>query len=319
MKIALVGKAGALNHWLEHAAGAWRADGHDVRLLIVRRPWLAEALERALAGPIAGMLRQRLTQFAPDLILAVGAYHVPHALLEAIAGVPGRAPLIGWVGDIFGDDAAAKAGLYDLVAYTDRALMARGFGGRSMHLPHAIDPRRAPPAVAFESRDPRLLMVANPTPLRRAVIAAVERPMVVRGPGWAPTEVAIHDIQAGRVPDRRVPALYGAHRAALNIRNEINVVSGLNQRNFEPCLAGACLITDDQPDLSACFEPGREVLAWKSPEELNAHYLRVLAEPAFAERVAVAGRTRVLAHHTYAHRLTALARAVGLPSPARRA
>ena len=313
MKIALVGKAGALNHWLEHAAGAWRADGHDVRLLIVRRPWLAEPLEGALAGPIAGMLRQRLTRFAPDLIIAVGAYHVPQALLAAIAGVPGRAPLVGWVGDAFGDDAAAKAGFYDLMAYTDRALMTAGrrFGGRSMHLPHAIDPRRAPPAVVFETRDPRLLMVANPTPLRRAVVAAVERPMVVRGPGWAPTDGALHDIQAGRVADRRVPALYGAHRAALNIRNEINVVSGLNQRNFEPCLAGACLITDDQPDLAECFEPGREVLVWKSPEELNAHYLRVLADPVFAEAVAVAGRARVLAEHTYAHRLRALRAMLG--------
>jgi spore maturation protein CgeB len=312
LKIALVGKKGALNHWLEHAAGAWRAEGHDVRLAIVRRPWLAEPLERALADPIAWMLRQRLIGFAPELILAVGAYHVPQPLLEVIAGIPGRAPLIGWVGDAFGPEAAAKAGLYDLVAYTDRALMAeaRGFGGRSMPLPHAIDPRRAPPRLPFESRDPRMLLVANPTALRRAVIAAVKEPMVVRGPGWRPTDGSIHDVQAGRVADARVPALYGGHRAALNVRNEINVLSGLNQRNFEPCLAGACLITDDQPDLSACFEPGREVLVWKSPDELNAHYLRVLAESAFAERIALAGQARVLAEHTFAHRLAALRAAV---------
>lgn len=317
MKLALVGKAGALNHWLEHAAAAWRADGHKVRPIIVRRAWLAEPLEHALVGPIGRMLRARLTGFAPDLILALGGFHVPERLLTAIAGTPRRAPLVGWVGDAFGPEAAAKARLYDLVAYTDSALMAQaravGFAGPAMHLPHAVDPGRAPALAPFEKRDPRMLLVAAPTPVRRAVVAAVAAPMVVRGPGWRPTDGAIHDIKAERVADPRVPALYGAHRAALNLRNEINVLAGLNQRNFEPCLAGACLITDDQPDLSSAFEPGIEVLVWKSPDELNAHYQRVLADPAFAQTIAAAGRARVLARHTFAHRLAAIGDALGIP------
>lgn len=316
MKIALVGKAGSITHWLEHAAAAWRADGHQVLLAIVRRPWLAEALERALAPLIAERLAAALRRFAPDLILAIGGFHVPDALLRAIAGLPGRPPLIGWVGDAFAPAAAAKARLYDLIAYTDSALMAQaeawGFPGRSLHLPHAVDPRRAPKPIPFSERDPRMLLVANPTPLRRTMVATIAQPMVVRGPGWRPTDASRHDIRAGRIADARLPALYGAHRAALNIRNEIHVLAGLNQRNFEPCLAGAVLITDHQPDLEACFEPDLEVLVWRGPEELNAHYDRVLADPAFAEAMAAAGCARVLAHHTFTHRLAAVLDALGV-------
>jgi spore maturation protein CgeB len=314
LRIAVAGKAGSITHWLEDATGAWRADGHDVRLAITRRPWLAAPLETALAGAIAGRLRAFLRRFAPDLIVAIGAYHVPLPLLEAIATLPGRPPLVGWVGDAFTDEAAAPARLYDLVGYTDSALLARhgewSFASRALYLPHAIDPRAAAPPGAFHDRDRRMVFVANPTPLRRAMVAGIGQPIAVFGPGWRTAEAPAHDIRPGRVAARRVPALYAAHRAALNIRNELHVLSGLNQRNFEPCLAGAALITDDQPDLTTCFDPGTEVLVWRDVDELNGLYAQVLGDPDFAGRIAAAGRARVLAQHTFAHRLATLTKAL---------
>jgi spore maturation protein CgeB len=100
--------------------------------------------------------------------------------------------------------------------------------------------------------------------------------------------------------------VYGRHLAALNIRNERNVLSGLNQRNFDPLLAGAALITDDQPDLARCFDPGTEVLVWRDLDDLNAQYARILAAPAEAAALAARGRQRVLAEHTYGARLKTL-------------
>jgi spore maturation protein CgeB len=310
LRIALAGKAGSITHWLEDSAGAWRADGHEVRLAITRRLWLAEGLEAAMSGVLAERLRASLRRFRPDLIVAIGAYHVPLPLLEAIASLPGRGPLVGWVGDVFTPDAIGAARLLDLAAYTDRALVERhrewGFPGEALFLPHAVDPRAAPPARAFESRDPRMVFVANPTPLRREVVGQITRSIAVYGPGWRAADSPAHEIHSGRVAARRVPAIYGAHRAALNIRNELNVLSGLNQRNFEPPLAGAVLLTDDQGDLESSFEPGAEVLVWREAGELNGLYERVLREPDFAARIAAAGRARVLAQHTFAHRLATL-------------
>jgi spore maturation protein CgeB len=314
LRIAVAGKAGSITHWLEDAAAAWRADGHEVRLAITRRPWLAAQAEAALVGVIAERLRASLRRFQPDLIVVIGGYHIPEVLLEAISGLPGRAPLAGWVGDVFTPEDASRAPLYDVVGYADSALLAVhrqwDLAAEAFYLPHAIDPRAAPPARAFEERDPRMVFVANPTPLRRAIVSAIQAPVAVFGPGWRDSDGGAHDIHPGRVAARRVPTLYGGHRATLNIRNELNVLSGLNQRNFEPCLAGSALLTDEQPDLGACFEPGNEVLVWRDADELNGLYAQTVGDVSFARRVAEAGRARVLAQHTFAHRLASLTAAL---------
>jgi spore maturation protein CgeB len=314
LKIALVGKAGSITHWLEAAAAAWRGDGHEVRLALTRRPWLAAPLEEALAAPIAGRLTAGLRRFAPDLIVAIGGLHVPPALLGAIAAMPGRAPLIGWVGDVFDEAAAERAALYDLMAYADSALVDRhrawGFASEAIFLAHAIDPHGLPPPGDFAARTARMVFIGNPTPGRRAVVGQVAEPVVLYGPGWK--SGAGHEVHAGRIGANRVMGVLAAHRFALNIRNEFNVLSGLNQRNFQPCAAGAALITDDQGDLEACFEPGDEVLVWRDTTELNALYDRARRDPDFAAALAARGRARVLADHTYAHRLATLTEALGL-------
>jgi len=105
-----------------------------------------------------------------------------------------------------------------------------------------------------------------------------------------------------------VHGLYASHLAALNVRNELNVLTGLNQRNFDPGLFGTAVVSDDQPDLGLCFEVGREVLSYRSVEELDAIYDRLLRNPKEARAIGEAGRRRVLGEHTYGHRIEALAK-----------
>jgi len=309
MKIFLLGKGASITHWLEDAAAAFAAEGHEVEIGLVRRPWLAAPLEAALAGPIAEALRRRIIRQAPDLILAVGAFHVPAPILEAIARLPGRPPLIGWVGDRFDESARALARHYDGLGYADSALLAAhqafGFPGAAIYLPHAANP--AGDWSHAGARVHRMVFVGNPTPHRRAVTSAMTSPITLHGPGWTTAEGAHHEIHPRRLAPRALRQVYGGHLAALNIRNERNVLAGLNQRNFDPLLAGAALITDDQPDLERCFDPGLEVLVWRDVDELNAHHAQVLAAPDEAAALAARGRRRVLAEHTYGARLKTLA------------
>jgi spore maturation protein CgeB len=309
LKLFLLGKRGSIVHWLEDAARALSGAGHQVRIGITRRPWLDVRLERALAEPIGEMIARRIARFEPELIVAIGAYHVPLAILTRVAAVRGRAPLIGWVGDVFDKGASAAATLYDAVGYTDGGLLARHksleFLPPAIFLPHAVDPRGARPPPASDRRA-RMVFVANPTPERRTVVDAVALPMAVWGPAWRPSPNIRHEIHARRIAADEARRLYRSHLAALNIRNEFNVLTGLNQRNFEPCLAGAALITDDQPDVSRCFIPGREVLVWRDAEELNFLHERLLANPTEAEAIGARGRRRVLADHTYEKRLETL-------------
>jgi spore maturation protein CgeB len=265
-------------------------------------------VERAFAGRIGEALARRVQRFGPDLILGIGGFHTPAPILRAIAALPGRAPLVGWVGDIFDEAARPLAALYDAVGFTDSALLARhqvlGFAAKSLFLPHAADPGGDWPARGLRTR--RMVFIANPTPHRRQVVAQVGEPLALYGPAWATADGAHHEIHARRLPASALRGLYASHLAALNIRNELNVLAGLNQRNFDPCLAGAALVTDDQPDLSLCFEPGVEVAVWRDADELNALYERVLREPDWAAGLAGRGRRRVLADHTYAARLKVL-------------
>jgi spore maturation protein CgeB len=309
MKIFLLGKGASVTHWLEDAAAAFAGEGHAVEMGLVRRPWLAAPLEAALAGPIAARLRRRIIRQEPDLILAVGAFHVPAPILEAIAGLPGRAPLIGWVGDRFEDGARSLAAHYEGVGYADSALLAQhrdsGFPGTAIYLPHAANPAGDWPHA--RTRERRMVFVGNPTPHRRAVAGALTTPITLHGPGWTVAEGAEHRIHPRRLAPQALRGVYGRHLAALNIRNERNVLSGLNQRNFDPLLAGAALITDDQPDLERCFDPGVEVFVWRDLDELNDLHARVLAAPDEAAALAARGRRRVMAEHTYGARLKTLA------------
>ncbi|MDB5483397.1 MAG: hypothetical protein JWO83_4450 [Caulobacteraceae bacterium] len=305
MKILLIGKRASITHWLEDAGAAFRAEGHAVKVALVRRPWLNAQVEAAFIEPLAHAMAKTAARFAPDLILALGGYHSPAPFLRRLAALPGRPPLAGWVGDIFDDTARETAALYDLVAYTDSGLLERhatlGFTSRAIFLPHAANLAAAPsPAV----RAPRMVFVANATPGRRAAVEAIAAPIEVYGPGWVRTPP--HDMHPGRLPHAAVAGLYARHLAALNVRNERNVLVGLNQRSFDPCLSATPLVTDDHGDLERCFDPGSEVLVWRDVGELNAAYDRLRRFPDVAARIGEAGRRRVLAEHGYAHRLATL-------------
>jgi len=271
----------------------------------VRRPWLNARVEAAFIEPLAEALARTAARFAPDLILALGGFHTPTPFLRRLAALPGRPALAGWVGDLFDETAREAAMLCDLVAYADSGLVERhatlGFTTKAIFLPHAANFAAGPPPA---TRAPRMVFIANATPGRRAAVDAIAEPVVVYGPGW--TRTAPHDIHPGRVAHARVAGLYARHLAALNVRNERNVLLGLNQRSFDPYLSATPVVTDDQADLERCFDPGSEVLVWRDVAELNSAYDRLRRFPDEAARIGEAGRRRVLSEHGYAHRLATL-------------
>ena len=310
LRILLVGKVASVTHWLEDCAAAFRADGHQVRVAATRNPAIAPQLEailliEAIGAPLAHRVTNIARSFAPDLILVIGAYHVPGVILERLSAVQGRAPILGWVGDRFTPEAANVARWLDIVFYTDQGLLARheslGLRTEGRYLPHAANPHASSPAGAPRRR--RMIFIANPTDHRREVVAALKDPIALHGPGWARVAGAAHEIHARRAPAAAVHGLYASHLAALNVRNEMNVLTGLNQRNFEPYVTETPVVAEAQADLAACFEPGREVLVYRDVEELNEIHRRLLAAPHEATRIGRAGRARMMADHTYAQRL----------------
>jgi len=76
-----------------------------------------------------------------------------------------------------------------------------------------------------------------------------------------------------------------------------------NMRLFEATGVGTLLVTDAKVNLGSMFEPGREVVSYRSPEdcvEVLQHFLRREKE---RQEIARAGQQRTLHHHTYHERM----------------
>lgn len=313
MRVFVLGKPREVTHWTEDCLAGFQAGGHETALGVTRDARIGAGLERLLMAGWTGAIPVRriltaIRTFRPDLILAVRAFATPLPVLEQVAAMPGRPPLLGWVGDGFSAADRTVADLFDAVAYTDTGLVSQhavlGFKPPASYLPHAANPRLGGPPV---TRQARLVFVANPTAHRRVVVEGLTQPIALVGPAWTPIPGITHTIQARRVGVEDLGTLYRTHLGVLNIHHEGNVVDGLNQRHFDPPLSATPVLTDAQADLPRCFEPGREVLVWHDAAELNDLHARMLRDPAWAQAIGTAAQRRVMAEHLYAHRLAALA------------
>jgi len=153
-------------------------------------------------------------------------------------------------------------------------------------------------------RRPELLFVASRTAFRESVVRRLDMPARIVGTDWSVlARERFHRVRNRKIGRSHLVQLYRRHIAVLNVRNEANVEHGLNQRSFEPLACGTPVLNDDLPDLPLCFEPGREILVYRDTDELNDLVGRLRRDRSFGASVAEAGRQRVLAEHTYCHRV----------------
>jgi spore maturation protein CgeB len=101
------------------------------------------------------------------------------------------------------------------------------------------------------------------------------------------------------------PDFYSASRYTLNVTREDMIAAGWSPsvRLFEAAACGAPIISDAWEGLETLLEPGREILLAEDPETvLDALVLPDLDRRAIGD----AGRARILAKHTAAHRAAEL-------------
>lgn len=108
---------------------------------------------------------------------------------------------------------------------------------------------------------------------------------------------------AGLLADRRASAI--AFRTALAVVNLVsrNGRDGVNMRVFDAAACGAVLATNDTPGLHAAFDVGREVLAFRTVDELPDLLRPVLADPSRRAAIRCAGAARARRDHTWEERL----------------
>jgi spore maturation protein CgeB len=99
--------------------------------------------------------------------------------------------------------------------------------------------------------------------------------------------------------------VFGAALACLN-SFQFSEGNSLNCRAFEIAGTGGLQLIEYRPAVAECFEPGKELLVFRSYEELTALIEKARRDPSSMRRIREAGARRAIENHTYRHRLEAI-------------
>ncbi|MCL2124070.1 MAG: glycosyltransferase, partial [Desulfovibrionaceae bacterium] len=133
-------------------------------------------------------------------------------------------------------------------------------------------------------------------------------PLIVGDRGWR------QNFKHERLPWRlhhelsyysELPAFYPWSDINFNCTSK-QMKGAVNQRLFDVPAAGAFVLTDWRDQTESLFEPGKELVCYREPEEAPELIRHFLARPAERQRIVRAARARVLAEHTWTHRVQSI-------------
>jgi hypothetical protein len=306
-------------------------------VLIRPRQHMLERVGRlpALGASLAGRLRTRLARdgeahindrfrsefdrFKPDVVLSLlcwGDPLTPESLVHGSAAFR-----IGWLmDDPFGYEGSRLDGLlfaFDRLYSVDDGWsdnVERMTGRRPGWLPCGADTHShggTATAAIDHDLEGHIVYVGSSCSghpagtYRQALLANLTGlPLAIFGDdGWrrATADVAAA-YRGGPVSSERANVIYASGAIALNFHHP-QFRRGTSLRTFALCCAGAFQIVDWRDGLDCWLRSGFELETFRTPAELRALAERYLSDPSARARIAGAGRRRVLAEHTYRHRV----------------
>jgi spore maturation protein CgeB len=104
-----------------------------------------------------------------------------------------------------------------------------------------------------------------------------------------------------------LPLFYGGSSVNFNCTS-LQMKGAVNQRVFDVPASGSFLLTDYRRQLEDLFEPGKEVICFQDPREIRDMVRFYLTHENSRHKVVAKARQRVLAEHTYEHRIKVMCR-----------
>ncbi len=133
-------------------------------------------------------------------------------------------------------------------------------------------------------------------------------PLLVGDDGWNTifahkrNTFTLHDVLSYY---SELPAFYPLSDINFNCTSK-QMKGAVNQRIFDVPACNAFVLTDWREQMDDLFEPQKEIIFYTEPEEIPDLVRHYLAHPQERERITTAARQRVLAEHTWDHRLQSL-------------
>lgn len=309
-----------------YCAETFRRMGHEVLLFDAGSLTLAE---KAILRPIAKMrgqhafektrlnhrLAKAMRDFQPNFFLAIFGFDIFPATIAALRE-RGARTACWWLNDPFQfERGAGIAPAYDFF-FSNCACSARrhtSSGLRAAHLAHAAyEPVHHPMPLSDRERNTlasEVCFLGDWGPVRQGILSQLSRKVDLRiwGP-WrkhlTPRDRLWSRIEDGYFTPEQMARVLSATKVAINLHSWFGYYeSGLNPRTFEVPACGAAQVCDWKTDLDQHFEIGREIMTYRTGEELEGILRELLKNDPGCNDLAQAGLRRVQADHTYRARM----------------
>ncbi|WP_027721934.1 CgeB family protein [Maridesulfovibrio zosterae] len=99
-----------------------------------------------------------------------------------------------------------------------------------------------------------------------------------------------------------LPAFYPMSKVSFNCTSR-QMKGAVNQRIFDVPACGGFVLTDYREQMEDLFEPDKEIISYDDVSEIPQLLKKWLADESGRKRISNAARKRILASHTYEHRL----------------
>lgn len=160
----------------------------------------------------------------------------------------------------------------------------------------SVRPDRARARAAY-------VALAETSLIERQRLTQALRPLGLRiygDAGWAHLAAGM-DLHGQVDPTADLPAIYAGSAVNVNA-TAAGMPTALNLRAWDVPAAGGFLLTDDQEDLRAHFQPD-EIAVYENPEDAAEKARYYLGHPQARQVIARRARARVESSHQYGHRL----------------
>lgn len=287
---------------------------------VTPNPVHRNALRSVFVNYLGERVAARADHWRPDLILALAQAPLTGPHLERLKAL--GVPLAFWFVEDFRTLKywPRVAPHYDYFFCIQKGefierLAAAGSPFAS-YLPQAADPsvHRPLDLTAAEREQygaPVSFMGAGYPNRRKFFERLLDTPLALWGTEWdlaTPLGRRVRNANRRLAPEEYVK-IFNATAVNLNLHSSLTsegvdpVGDFLNPRVFEIAACGAFQLVDRRRALGEMFEEGNEIVSFGDVDELRGKLAHYLARPEERAAIAAAGRRRVLAGHTFAHRL----------------
>ena len=253
------------------------------------------------------VLKAQVEKFKPDVVYVQDLNWMDAALLRAIKRT-GRL-VVGQTAYALREDVDYEP--YDLIltSFPHYVVRFRSQGVRSEYLRFAFERRvlellgPAPSRYGVTFVGGYTSNHSNGTQLFEYVASRVPVAFWGYGAGGLQQGSVIRKSYHGEVWGIQMYRILAESRISLNRHIDHSQCFANNMRMFETTGVGTLLLTDWKENLSEMFEVGKEVVAYRTPQECAELIRYYLEHDAERQAIARAGQQRTLREHTYQRRM----------------